>query len=522
MVRFSGVALIPYANMARNLASWLFETIRKQAMLRAGDRVAVAVSGGADSVALLLLLLELREKLGMVLSVAHFNHKLRGRASDGDEKFVAKLAAKHGLPFHVERANIAAAARREKANLEEAARRARYAFFSRLAGEGRVDRVAVGHTADDQAETVLGHLLRGTGLAGLGGIHPMAGCVVRPLLEVRRVELRAYLKAKRQTWREDATNRDLTRMRARIRRKLLPVLEKQFQPAVVKHLVTLAELAREDEALLDAAVQRQLAKFVEKSAKGARIRVTDLLGEKGLVTENAPSRPVEATRARERDAGIALSKRLVRHMVKRTKLGSGQLSAHHVDAVLELARCGENGKSLHLPGGIEVRRDHDALLFRGQDPRDLESPLQSAAYEFAVDISAAGAEVRVPQVGCVFRFRVIDWPVKRGDTSSIASVLDRDALRAPLVLRNWRPGDRLHAQGHRNAHKLKRLLSQKQVSRWERQGWPVLTSGGTVAWARGFRVAAEFAVSERTRAGVMIAEEPLEVPGNRPNELLPW
>jgi tRNA(Ile)-lysidine synthase len=469
LLRFSGVALIPYANMAQDLASQLFETIRKQRMLRAGDRVAVAVSGGADSVALLLLLLELRQKLGIVLSVAHFNHKLRGRASDGDEKFVAKLAGKHGLPLHVERANVAAAARSEKVNLEEA-----------------------------------GHLLRGTGLAGLGGIHPTVGCVARPLLQVRRGELRAYLKSKRQTWREDATNRDTTRMRARIRRKLLPVLEKQFQPAVVKHLVTLAELAREDEAFLDAAVEGRLARIVEKNGKEVRIRVADLLGEKRI--ENALGKPADAAHAR--NAETALGKRLVRHMVKDAKLGGGQLSAHHVHAVLELARCGENGKSLRLPGGVEVRRDLDTLIFRGEDPRDPAWPTQPAPYEFSLDLSA-GAEVRVPQVGCVFRFRVIDWPVKRGDTSSTGSVLDRDTLRVPVVLRNWRPGDRLHALGHSSAHKLKRLLSQKRVGRWERQGWPVLTSGGIVAWARGFRVAPEFAVSEKTRTGIMIAEEPL-------------
>src|SRR5690242_8811877 len=151
------------------LARRLLASLRRAGMLRAGERVGVGVSGGADSVALLLLLLELREKLGIVLSVAHVNHKLRGKASDADEKFVAKLAAKHGLMFHVTSVDVAGRAKREKANLEDAARRTRYEIFARLVEEGKVDRVAVAHTADDQAETVLAHLLRGTGLAGLGG-----------------------------------------------------------------------------------------------------------------------------------------------------------------------------------------------------------------------------------------------------------------------------------------------------------------------------------------------------------------
>src|SRR5438552_12800701 len=182
--------------------------LKAHEFVRPGDRVGVAVSGGADSVALLLLLQELHEKLGIVLSVVHFNHKLRGKASDADEVFVAKLAAKHGLEFHSASVDVAKKAKKERANLEDAARRARYDYFRSLAESGDCGRIAVAHTADDQAETVLAHLFRGTGLAGLGGIHPLAGPVIRPLLNVRRNELRHFLRARKQNWREDATNRD--------------------------------------------------------------------------------------------------------------------------------------------------------------------------------------------------------------------------------------------------------------------------------------------------------------------------
>src|ERR1700756_958364 len=194
----------------------IHDAIRTSGLFLAGERVCVAVSGGADSVALLLLLVDLQKELGVVLSVAHFNHKLRGKDSDKDERFVAKLAAKYGLVFHSGQLDVGAKAKRDKANLEDTARRTRYEFLEGLVQSGHVDKVAVAHTADDQAETVLAHILRGTGLAGLGGIHPMVGHVVRPLLGVRRAELRAYLRSKRQTWREDATNRDMTKMRARI------------------------------------------------------------------------------------------------------------------------------------------------------------------------------------------------------------------------------------------------------------------------------------------------------------------
>jgi tRNA(Ile)-lysidine synthase len=481
----------------------ILAALKKHGMLRPGELVGVAVSGGADSVALLLLLLELRERLGIVLSVVHFNHKLRGKASGADEKFVAKLAAKYGLEFHSASVYVAKKARKERANLEDAARRARYDYFRSLAESGTCTKIAVAHTADDQAETVLAHLLRGTGLAGLGGIHPAVGPVIRPLLRIRRSELRRFLQARKQAWREDVTNRDTKRTRARIRKKLLPLIEKQFQPAIVGHLATLAELAREDEEFLDALVEEQVRVAVRENDGQARIAVEHLiqLRKKGHYTENA-----ESTENTERKA--ALSKRIVRQIVEAIKPRDGQFGAAHVEAVLELARHGRSGSSLTLPGGVTVRKERDTLVFLAAEntgPRTSQSGARE--YEYKIDLENGEAKVNVAELGCVFRLRVIDWPPKRGETSIARAVPDRDRLRFPLVLRNWRPGDRLRPLGHQSAHKLKRLLNEKHVSRWERDGWPVLTSGGELVWARGFPVVAEFAADERTRAGIVIAEE---------------
>jgi tRNA(Ile)-lysidine synthase len=473
-------------------------------MLRPGDRVGLAVSGGADSVALLLLFLELREKLGIVLSVVHFNHGLRGKTSDTDEKFVAKLAAKHRLEFHSASADVAKKAKKERANLEDAARRARYDYFRSLVQSGTCTRIAVAHTADDQAETVLAHLLRGTGLAGLGGIHPIVGPVIRPLLNVRRNELRRFLRSRKQSWREDATNLDTKRTRARIRKKLLPLLEKQFQPAIVEHLATLAGLAKEDEAFLDALVEERLRALIQTKEEGARIAVEDLIPpwkKEELTTENTEdSESIEKTRA--------LSTRMVRRIVESVKPRAGQLSANHVEAVLDLARSGKSGSSIDLPGGVEVRKERDALVFHAiENAREQTALSKPTKYEYKIDLANGNVEVKVAELGCVFRFRVIDWPPKRGETSRDGVVLDRDRLRFPVVLRNWRPGDRLRPHGHRSAHKLKRLLNAKHICRWERDGWPVLTSGGVLVWARGFSVDAEFAANEGTRAGIVMVEE---------------
>jgi tRNA(Ile)-lysidine synthase len=460
-----------------------------QTYLRPGERVGVAVSGGADSVAVLLLLLELREKIGFVPCVIHFNHKLRGKASDADEQFVANLAKKHKLEFFSAREDIAAKSKRERINVEDAARRARYSYFERLVKEGQVHRVAVAHTADDQAETVLAHILRGTGLAGLAGIHPEAGAVFRPLLATRRAALRSYLRAKRQTWREDATNRDTARNRARIRLKLMPLLERQFHPAVVEHLCQLAEFSRDDEAYLDSQAVELAKKFMQVGQHDLCIPLGELLGH--------PK---------------AMQTRLVRRVIRIIKPRSGQLSATHVRSVLHLAQHQVSGKSLQLPGGVEVRRDRETLRFHPasnlhlskEAAPGLSSPHQ---YSYSVDLRAGEAEVSILELSRVLRFRVIDVPAEGRETKPTGALLDRDKLRSPLVVRNWKPGDELRPLGHQKRHKLARLLNELGISRWEKASWPVLSDGEQVLWARGLPVAAEFAAGSATSAGILIIED---------------
>jgi tRNA(Ile)-lysidine synthase len=197
---------------------------------------------------------------------------------------------------------------------------------------------------------------------------------------------------------------------------------------------------------------------------------------------------------------------MVRRIVKEVKPRAGQLGAEHVRAVLKLAEHGENGKRLQLPGGLLVRREHDSLIFSAAENKKAVQGRKGCEFAHAINLDGKESDVRVPELRCVFRVKVIDWPAKRGETSKSASVLDRDALRFPVVLRNWRPGDRFQPLGHRNAHKLKRLLNRKHIDLSEREGWPVLTSGEVLVWVRGFPVAAEFAAGEKTRTGIVIEE----------------
>src|SRR5258707_867635 len=220
--------------------------IREQQMLRPGERVAVACSGGADSVALLRSLVDLHETLGVVLSVAHFHQHMRGAEADTDKQFVEELAATLQLEFHSASGNVPQHAAQSKISIETAARELRHQWFAELIKLGKTDKIATAHTLDDQAETVLMRILRGTGTRGLAGIAAAhkSKHLVRPLLTTSRREVEAYLRAKGQCWREDSSNLDLGHTRNRVRHSLLPLLERDFNPAIRQTLADLADVAQ--------------------------------------------------------------------------------------------------------------------------------------------------------------------------------------------------------------------------------------------------------------------------------------
>jgi tRNA(Ile)-lysidine synthase len=490
--------------------------IRHARMMSAGDRVGVAVSGGADSVALLLLLKALRNELGITLLVAHFDHMLRGAESDRDAAFVADLASANGVEFIRAGEDVRSAAEQQGWNIEDVARRLRYAFFERILSDGGATRIAVAHTADDQAETVLGHVMRGTGLTGLAGIYPIlssnaGGSVVRPLLPMRRQELREYLHACGQEWREDSTNLDQSRFRARIRARLLPVLERDFSPAIVEHLGDLARLAREEESLWSALVEDRLAASTDPadasdSRPMLRVRVGDLLSPLPL-------------RAAEKQSGSegnrALTERLIRRLYAKVRGDRCELSSRHVECVIHLAVESTSGKRVKLPGKIEVERVFDELVFSRAGRAELassnqETKSQAPTYEYVVSLPARGATaISVPELATCFRLKLVDWPLAESDTKTDGEVLDAAALRIPLILRNWRPGDAYRPRGHRQTQKLKQMFLAGRIPSRQRAGWPVLESGGQVIWARGMTPAEGFCARQSTRLGVVIEEDRL-------------
>jgi tRNA(Ile)-lysidine synthase len=479
-------------------------------MLAAGNRVGVAVSGGADSVALLRLLDRLRDDLGITLAVVHFDHALRGAESNADATFVAELASALKLEFMAAREDVGAEASRQGWNLEDAARRLRYAFFDRVINEGKATHIAVAHTADDQAETLLAHLMRGTGPTGLAGIYPVARAMVRPLLGTRREILREYLLANGQTWREDSTNRDVRRTRAHIRERLLPMIERDFSAEIVSHLGELARLAREEGDFWDALVEDRFQTLARQDGDDVRVGATDVLTP--LALQMAAGQNRTSRKYNELGPLRTLTERMIRRLYEEVRGDRRELGANHVEQVMHLAGGSSSGHHVELPGGIIVRRTFGELIFScgaaGRQRTGDGTAKQASTYEYIVSLPLCGtATVSIPELGKCFRLKVIDWPVTESDTKRDANALDADLLRSPLILRNWRPGDAYRPHGRRHERKLKSMFLAGRIPSGERAAWPVLESGGRVIWAQGMPAAEDFRAKENTRAGFVIEEE---------------
>ena len=461
------------------LADKVRDTIARHNMFAPGQRVGVAVSGGADSVCLLYLLHELAPTWGLHLNVIHIDHGIRGPASQSDAEFVRALAVQFALPFHFRRVDALAA----DDNLEQAGRRLRQQFYSELRGQGAVHRIATGHTRSDQAETVLYRFLRGSGLAGLSGIRPLTtDGVVRPLLDCTRVEIRTWLEERQIEWREDATNCDLTYARNRIRHELLPQLRREYNPNLDETLAKMAELAQDEEAYWIGQLQpiRQVGDL-------CYLTTQELGGHR------------------------AAARRIVRAAIEVVKGDLRRIGFEHVEAVLEMARSAEGHGRIQIPG-INVLRSFDRIRLAPAGFDDVRER------DFGIPV-VPPVTVKIP--GGIYD---IDFQlVEREGTSASQCAYDRlidelDWQRITLIpaqagasiglleLRNWRPGDQYRRTGQTHDQKIKVLFQEERIPLWERHSWPVLTANGRILWCRKFGPAADFTPDASTRTILRVCE----------------
>jgi tRNA(Ile)-lysidine synthase len=493
------------------LAERLLNTIRKHSSIRAGDRVAVAVSGGADSVALLFLMLELRSELGIVLSVAHVNHKLRNQESDDDAGFVAQLAKQHELELHLEEAPVPRKTKPKSeigsevvSGIEAAARDLRYTFFRRLARTGRVTKIATAHTLDDQAETLLLRIFRGTGIRGLAGIYPQVifeedgrafGELLRPLLGFRRAALVEYLRDQKQGWREDSSNRDVAFLRNRVRHRLLPMITEEFGEASIEHMSELAEIARAEE---------DHWKCLHPEVWPQKIWPQKIWPQ-SVVNYDETSRASPLPRLAIEPLlmlPLASQRRVARQWLE-MNAPEISISFRAIAEVLDLTRVSTD-KVLALSGEWNLRRAPHELLLESIAGRQAHRRLTglSADYEYPLPLPGA---VEVPELAVRVEATVVDAAFVPEKECGI--LLDIERAPKQVLIRNWRAGDRFWPSHTAAARKVKELLNDRHVTGAEKKLWPVAEAEGCgIIWMRGFAAPAAFRAPAGSAKAIWIRE----------------
>ena len=455
----------------RKLAQSVRAYIRKHDLVRPGDRLGVAVSGGADSVALLQILTELRQELGIILSVIHLNHKLRGAEADEDEHFVRQLAAAHEFEFLCESWDVKSHCASKKLSLETAARELRYEFFARALSSERLNKIATAHTIDDQAETVLLKLARGAGTRGLAGIYPKIAVrcppssigqdnhaspaspkfIVRPLLSAHHRELESYLDEIGQPWREDSSNRELLYTRNRVRHEVLPRLAKLVNSRVYETLAEAGEIARSEEEFWSREVARLLPTVWKPHGSGGSI-----------------------SRKKLDEFDRAVRRRVVRSVAQSLGL---LLEFKHVEEVLNLGR--ENGRAA-LP------QNWSATLVKGEIRF---SAVRSDTVDYEYFLPVPG-KVAIPEASIIVEVLVLNRNEDSNDRCE--QMLDLKFIKSKLVVRNWRAGDRFWPENTKESRKIKELLQDRHVTGDEKKSWPVLAAENEIVWVRDLGIGRDF------------------------------
>lgn len=447
------------------------KTIKEWEMLSRGQTIICAVSGGADSVVMLHLLLELREEMDLRIIAAHMDHGLRGAESNRDHDFVKSLSKKLGIEFVSKRLK-----KGELKSLggspQDAARKIRYAFFEEAALKLKADRVALGHTLDDQAETVLMRLMKGSSLSGLAGIQPVREIFIRPLINTSRNEIEGYAKANGISFIIDSTNLTTKYLRNSIRLELIPFIGKKYNPSVKETLARTAAILSEDDDFIEkASIKAFAASLIGRSVDEAVLDRKKLLRLHGAISSRVFLSAV-------RSIGI-----------------EADLGAFHVASFLEITEGKRPNASVDLPGGVSLRREYDRIIV------SKEAPVEGIR-ETILNVPGM-----TPIAGAGIIDAEITKPPKRFTTGPEIAWFDYDALpgKGSLMVRDTRPGDRMTPFGMTGHRKLKDMFIDAKIPLHQRKITPVVaTSGGPIIWVAGLRQSAEFAISKSTKRALRL------------------
>ena len=464
--------------------------VRQHDLIPPGSRVLAAVSGGSDSMALAHILRDLAAAGALQLAgLVHFNHQLRASA-DADERVVAELAAAFGVPFLVDRADVAARAKRERRSIEDAARAARHEHFMRARRDGGADLIALGHTRDDQAETFLLRLLRGAGPRGLASMHPRNGSIVRPLLACRRDALREWLVDRRVAFADDETNADVEIPRNRVRLELLPLLAARFNLGIVDILADEAELARDAWKWMDD----------EAAALAARVATRG---------PAAGPEPVCRINVAELAAAPIALQRAVLWRLMSDLAAPRPIAFGHVETARRLMMSDTRRGSIDVPGH-SVERIGGSLVLTGRRADAVGRPVATPPNLFRYPLSIPG-DVALPDAGSIITAALCADPsdplatMCSGPDGRHAALVRRDLVQGSLAVRNRRPGDRFRPAGLGGRKKLQDYFVDRKVARRERDAVPLVVDGhDRIVWVVGHGIDEAFRVTDASQAVLLL------------------
>jgi tRNA(Ile)-lysidine synthase len=447
-------------------------TIARHRMIAPGETVLVAYSAGADSTALLHAFVQLKDRLGCRICACHIHHGLRGRDADADAEHAARFAESLGVPFTSARADTRTHAKERKLSTETAARELRYQLLEQAAECCHAARIATGHTADDQAETVLLNLLRGAGPTGISGMAPRRGSIIRPLIDLTHADVEEYCRANGLAHRVDESNQDLRFTRNRIRHEILPALAR-IQPNIVAALCRLADIMREEDDYVSTQARNEADRLElhEDALDGLPISIRDF----------AALHP-------------ALRRRLARLAIARAKGGDRDIEMERVEALVHLLTAGRTGAAIHLPGGLTALRTYREVLIHR--PEKAESPPTG---EWSLPLPG---DIEIEQLG--FGFSLTASTSKRRPQTPNTALLDAAAVTEPLRVRTWRPGDRFVPLGMTQSVKLQDFFVNAKVPRALRPWVPLVLSRDTIVFVVGHRISDQFKVTANTRRTIRI------------------
>ncbi|MBN1343398.1 MAG: tRNA lysidine(34) synthetase TilS [Phycisphaerae bacterium] len=466
-----------------------------------GRPVVLAVSGGPDSMAMLHGLVELNQvdEMGWVLHVAHLNHQIRGREADDDADFVARQAKVLALGCTVEREDIPALASQTKRSIEETARTRRYEFLEKVCLRVDAQIVATAHQADDNAETVLHHILRGTGLRGLAGISRSRPIrpgspirLIRPMLGLRRAELVDYLDEMGLAYRHDRSNESDEHTRNRLRNRVIPLLREQVNPQVTDALLRLAEQAEWFEHYLEATAARTFETLiVTQTDQELVLNAETLLKKSPIIQTELIRRAIMTLWAAPAYRGIEIDR---------------ELSFHHLQSVARLAANPGSGKQLSLPAGMTVLRQYRRLIFRlpGEELREEIAREIVVACPGRTPLPVRGLDVTTEIVA----FDQEAWPAIQKQKDASEEWLDLDQIRPPLVVRLPKRGDRFHPLGAPGSKKLSDFFIDAKVPPDERDRAAVLCDQIGPIWIVGLRIDDRVRIRRSTRQALRIRAAP--------------